>query len=130
MKATKSRSRSLVRTLLGGALIVAGVSHLTFARREFQAQVPEAVPVDPDTTVVASGIVEIALGTAVAVSQGKRARLVGGVAAAFFAAVFPGNVSQYTHRRSAFGLDTDRKRFARLFFQPVLVAAALWSTRA
>ena len=31
---------------------------------------------------------------------------------------------------SAFGLDTDAKRFARLFFQPALVAWALASTGA
>ena len=32
------------------------------------------------------------------------------------------------HRRNAFGLDTDGKRFARLFFQPVLIYWALKST--
>ena len=30
----------------------------------------------------------------------------------------------------AFGLDTDTKRFVRLFFQPVLVLWALWCTGA
>ncbi|WP_404311563.1 hypothetical protein LG314_09375 [Agrococcus terreus] len=59
----------------------------------------------------------------------SRRPLVGKVAAAFFAAVFPGNVSQWVHRRSAFGLDTDERRFGRLFLQPVLVAWALWATR-
>ena len=44
------------------ALIVAGISHLTVARQEFQAQVPDFVPLDPDVTVLASGVVEIALG--------------------------------------------------------------------
>jgi hypothetical protein len=33
------------------------------------------------------------------------------------------------HRRNGFGLDTDEKRLARLFFQPALVALAWWSTR-
>lgn len=123
------RGRHVTRTLLGAALVFAGVAHLTFARTEFRAQVPEFVPLDPDTTVVASGIVEVALGTAVAVAQGPRARRVGALAAAFFVAVFPGNISQYVHRRTAFGLDTDDKRLARLFFQPALVALAWWSTR-
>jgi uncharacterized membrane protein len=50
--------------------------------------------------------------------------------AAFYAAVFPGNIHQYTHRLSAFGLDTDEKRLGRLFFQPVLIGVALWSTGA
>ncbi|RGE22575.1 DoxX family membrane protein [Leucobacter sp. wl10] len=123
------RGRRLARVLLGTGLIFAGTAHLTFAREEFQAQVPDLVPLDPDTTVVASGITEITLGTALAVSQGRRARRVGAIAAAFFIAIFPGNISQYVHRRNGFGLDTDRKRLARLFFQPALVALALWSTR-
>jgi uncharacterized membrane protein len=55
---------------------------------------------------------------------------VGLVAAGFFVAVFPGNVAQWREGTAAFGLDTDAKRFARLWFQPVLVAWALWSTGA
>ncbi len=123
------RGRRFTRTLLGTALVFAGVSHLTFARKEFRAQVPDFVPLDPDTTVVASGIAEVALGTALAVAQGRRSRRVGALAAAFFVTVFPGNISQYVHRRDGFGLDTDEKRLARLFFQPILVALAWWSTR-
>jgi uncharacterized membrane protein len=119
--------RPLTRVLLGSALVFAGVSHLTFGRKDFQAQVPEFVPLEPDTTVVLSGAVEIALGTAVAVAP--RHRLMGWIAAAFFVAVFPGNLSQWRHHRDAFGLDTDRRRLIRLAFQPLLVAAALWSTR-
>jgi uncharacterized membrane protein len=122
-----SRFRTLSRIALGAGLVFAGVSHLTFARKDFQAQVPDFVPLEPDTTVVLSGAAEIALGTAVAVA--RRRRLAGWVAAAFFVAVFPGNVSQWRNRRDAFGLDTDRKRLVRLVFQPVLVAWALWSTR-
>ena len=53
---------------------------------------------------------------------------IGWVVAAFFVAVFPGNVSQYLTGTAAFGLETDTARFVRLLFQPVLVAAALWST--
>lgn len=120
--------RSIARVVLGVFLAFAGIAHLTFGRREFRAQVPEFVPVDPDTTVVASGIAEITLGTAVAVSQGKRARGVGTLVALFFVAVFPGNLSQFTHGRDGFGLDSDGKRLLRLFFQPVLVAWALWAT--
>ena len=36
---------------------------------------------------------------------------------------------QWLARRNGFGMDTDAKRLGRLFFQPALVAAALWSTR-
>ncbi|UOQ57183.1 DoxX family protein [Leucobacter allii] len=129
MSARAARGRKIVKSLLGAALVLAGTAHLTFAREEFQAQVPEFVPLEPDTTVVASGIAEIALGTALVVAQGRRARRVGTAAALFFAAVFPGNISQYVRRRDAFGLDTDNRRLARLFFQPALIATALWSTR-
>lgn len=121
--------RTLSRIALGGALVFAGVSHLTFARDEFQAQVPESVPLDPDATVLASGVAEIALGSALAVAPARWRRGIGWVAAAFFVAVFPGNIAQWLHRRDAFGLDTDEKRFGRLFFQPVLIGWALWSTR-
>lgn len=121
--------KTIARLLLGAMLAFAGVSHLTFAREEFQAQVPRSIPVDEDVTVVVSGIVEIALGAAL-MALPRHRRLVGLVAAAFFVAVFPGNVAQYLNHADGFGLDTDRARFLRLFFQPVLVAWALWSTDA
>ncbi len=124
-----SVGRTIARIALGASLVFAGVSHLTFARKDFQAQVPDFVPLPVDTTVVASGFVEIGLGSALVLAT-KRRRLVGLVAAAFFVAVFPGNISQWLNKRSAFGLDTDERRFGRLFFQPVLVAVALWSTGA
>ena len=89
---------------------------------------PDWVPLGKDDTVVYSGLAEIALGSALALTDRTRAPAVGKIAAAFFAAVFPGNISQYINRRSAFGLDRDRKRFARLFFQPVLIYWALKST--
>lgn len=123
-----SPARSTARILLGAALTSAGVSHLTFARDEFQAQVPESLPLDPDVTVVTSGVFEIGLGAALLFARRRRG-LVGVIAALFFVAVFPGNVAQWMHHRDGFGLDTDMKRFVRLFFQPVLIAVALWSTR-
>ncbi len=121
---------STARTLLGGALIFAGVSHLTFARRAFRAQVPDWVPLAKDRTVVLSGIAEVALGASLVFTPPAHRALVGKIAAAFFVVVFPGNVSQYRNGRSAFGLDTDAKRFARLFFQPALVYWAVKSTHA
>ena len=126
--AATSAGRAVVRVLLGVALAGAGVTHLTTAREEFRAQVPEFVPLDADTTVLASGVVEIALGSALVL--GRKRVGVGWVVAAFFVAVFPGNLAQWVHHRDGFGLDTDTKRFVRLFFQPVLVVAALWSTGA
>jgi uncharacterized membrane protein len=123
-----SAARTIGRVFLGSALVFAGISHLTFARDEFQAQVPESLPLDPDATVIASGVAEVGLGAALLFAK-KRRGLVGTIAALFFVAVFPGNVAQWMHHRDGFGLDTDMKRFGRLFFQPVLVALSLWSTR-
>ena len=120
--------KTAARILLGAGLIYAGVSHLTFARKEFQAQVPDFVPLKKDDTVVSSGIVEIAMGSALVFTPKKHRAAVGKIAAAFFTAVFPGNISQLVNKKDAFGLDTDNKRFARLFFQPVLVWWALGST--
>ena len=121
--------RIIARLLLGGALIYAGIGHLTFSRQEFQAQVPVWLPLDPDFVVVASGVVEIMLGIGIA-SFGALVPIAGLAAAAFFIAIFPGNINQYVEGISAFGLDTDQARLNRLFFQPVLVVWALWSTGA
>ena len=125
-----STLQNVARGVLGTFMVFAGTGHLTFARREFQAQVPDFVPLDKDTTVLASGVVEIGLGLALLLLKGRNRRRMGVGLAAFYAAVFPGNVHQYTHRISAFGLDTDAKRLGRLFFQPVLMGAALYSTGA
>ena len=119
----------MLRWLLGGALIAAGVGHLTAQRSEFRAQVPGWFPIDEDLVVVASGLVEIALGASL-IGMPRHRVLVGTIVAAFFVAVFPGNIAQWTEGVDAFGLDTDTKRFARLFFQPVLVIWALGATGA
>ena len=121
--------RLVARLFLGGALFFAGVSHLTSARLEFQAQVPVWLPLDPDFVVVASGIVEIALGLAL-FSFGSALPYAGLATALFFIAIFPGNINQYVEGIDAFGLNTDEARFVRLFFQPLLVIWALWSTGA
>ena len=120
--------KTTARIILGAGLVFAGISHLTFARREFRAQVPDFVPLKKDDTVVYSGIAEIAMGSALVLADKKHKETIGKIAAAFFTAVFPGNISQLVNKKSAFGLDTDGKRFARLFFQPVLVYWALKST--
>ncbi|MGN7132413.1 DoxX family protein [Rhodococcoides corynebacterioides] len=120
--------RTAARVLLGAVLGFAGLSHLFWAREEFRAQVPTWVPLDVDAVVLASGVVEIVLG--VLLIAGWRRAVVGWIVAAFFVAVFPGNVSQYLTGTSAFGLDTDTARAVRLLFQPLLVVWALWSTGA
>jgi uncharacterized membrane protein len=122
-------SQHLVRILLGAGLVFAGVAHLTWARSEFLAQVPGWVPVDADLVVVLSGLVELALGGALALLPRYRVAL-GWVTATFFVAIFPGNISQFVDGDAAFGLDSDVARAVRLAFQPVLVVVALWSTGA
>jgi len=121
--------QNTARILLGAGLVFAGISHLTFARREFKAQVPDFVPLKKDDTVVYSGYAEIAMGSALILSPEKYQEKVGQTAAAFFTAVFPGNIAQLVNKKDAFGLDTDMKRFVRLFFQPVLIYWALKSTK-
>ncbi|PST83956.1 hypothetical protein C7T94_04220 [Pedobacter yulinensis] len=124
----KQTLKNIARIGLGASLVFAGTSHLSFGRKDFQAQVPDWVPLKKDDTVVYSGIAEIALGAALVFAPKQYRKPAGLVAAAFFAAVFPGNISQYVNHRDAFGLDTDQKRLTRLFFQPLLVCWALWST--
>ncbi|MFS0866937.1 hypothetical protein AB3M83_06335 [Microbacterium sp. 179-B 1A2 NHS] len=124
--------RTIARWVLAGAMVFAGLSHLFWARKEFQAQVPdlvtEVLPIDKDGVVVASGAVEMMLGAALVALPGERRR-VGAILAAFFVAIFPGNIAQALGKRKGFRLDDDRARWDRLLFQPVLVAWALWSTR-
>ena len=120
--------RKATQILLGATLIYTGTLHLTTSRMEFQAQVPPWVPFSPDFVVLASGVVEIALGLALVSLQ--RRREVGIATALFFIAIFPGNISQFVNHIDAFGLDSDRARAIRLLFQPLLVLWALWSTAA
>lgn len=126
-----STLRKIGQAWLGLTLLGTGTAHMTFQREEFQAQVPPWVPVDPDVVVLVSGVAELALGAAL-VSTWKQPRRawVGAAAAAFFVAIFPGNIAQLTGRVDAFGLDSDLKRALRLPFQPVLIAWALASTEA
>jgi uncharacterized membrane protein len=124
-----STGRSAARIALGAMLLFTGISHLTFARREFIAQVPASLPLSDDTVVVVSGVAELLIGASLIALPARRVP-VGLATAAFFVAIFPGNISQYLNGVTAFGLDTDGKRLARLFFQPLLVAWALHSTDA
>jgi len=119
----------LARTLLGAALAYAGITHLTTNRTEFQAQVPTILASQADFVVIASGVVEILLGLSLILLI-KHKEKIGWITAAFFTAIFPGNISQYLNGTDAFGLDTDRARLIRLFFQPLLVIWALWCTGA
>ena len=120
--------KKLTQIILGIALTYAGSLHLTSSRQEFQAQVPTWLPLDPDFVVIASGIVEIILGISLLTLWRYRTQ-VGLTVALFFVLIFPGNINQYVNQIDAFGLNTDRERLIRLFFQPALVLWAYWSTR-
>ncbi|UBZ06150.1 DoxX family membrane protein [Salegentibacter mishustinae] len=123
-------TQNIFRILLALFMTYAGFSHLTFNRIEFQAQVPDWLPLSKDLVVILSGIVEMALGLALLFWKKQRATI-GWALAIFFVLVFPGNVAQYLDGKDAFGaLNSDRARLIRLFFQPVLIAWALWSSGA
>ena len=124
-----NKIQDFFRILLGIFMITAAIGHFTFQRTDFQAQVPNWVPVDKDLVVILSGIAEIALGVGMIFITRYKVQI--GIALAlFYVVVFPGNIAQYLNGTSAFGLDTDLSRLVRLFFQPVLIFLSLWSTGA
>lgn len=125
MKTTTTQN--IFRIILGAFMLLAGIGHMTFQRAEFQAQVPDWLPLGKDLVVILSGIVEVALGAAMIFWKSKRP-YVGIALATFYVLIFPGNIAQYINHTDAFGLDTDKARLIRLFFQPVLILWALWST--
>ena len=121
----------IFRLLLGAFMTYAGISHLTFNRQEFVAQVPTWLQFSPgftDFVVLASGVVEIAFGLGIIFLVAKKRAIAGALLALFYVAIFPGNINQYVNHIDAFGLNTDNLRLIRLFFQPVLIFLALWST--
>ena len=123
-------TQNIFRIILSIFMVYAGFSHLTFNRIDFQAQVPDWVPMSKDLVVILSGIIEIVLGLGLAFWKNYRAWF-GLALALFFVLIFPGNIAQYLDGKDAFGvLDSDGARLRRLFFQPVLIAWALWSSGA
>jgi len=122
-------TQNISRNILGLFLTTAGISHLTWSRTEFLAQVPPWVPVNADLVVLLSGVVEIVLGLSLILLFKYRIQ-VGWIVAAFFVLVFPGNVAQLVEHRNAFGLNTELARWLRLPLQSLLILVALWSTGA
>lgn len=121
-----STLQKVLRIILGLFMILAAIGHMTFQREEFQAQVPQWVPLSKDLVVILSGVAELMLGVAMVFIT--RYKVWAGLALAiFYVLIFPGNIAQYANGIDAFGLDTDKKRLIRLFFQPVLILWALWS---
>ena len=124
--------KNIFRILLGAFMLYAGIGHLTFLRTEFQAQVPTWITTDEgfmDFIVLASGVVEIIFG--ILIIYGGRLKIKTGIVLAiFYILIFPGNMNQYINQIDSFGLNTDNQRLIRLFFQPVLIIWALWSSGA
>jgi len=123
--------KNIAQLGLGAFLFFAGTSHLGSNRKEFEAQVPTWLPLDPEFVVVVSGLVEMALGFLlfITVFKFKKYRaLIGLITTIFFILIFLGNINQYVNGIDAFGLDNDQKRFIRLLFQPLLVIWALWAS--
>jgi uncharacterized membrane protein len=126
-----SITQNVFRIILAIFITYAGFSHLTSNRIDFQAQVPDWLPLSKDLVVILSGFVEIVLGLGLAFWKKERVRF-GWALAIFFILVFPGNIAQYLDSKDAFVgvLDSDEARLRRLFYQPILIAWALWSTSA
>ena len=126
-----SITQNVFRIILAIFITYAGFSHLTYNRIDFQAQVPDWLPLSKDLVVILSGFVEIALGLGLAFWKKERVRF-GWALAIFFILIFPGNIAQYLDSKDAFVgvLDSDEARLRRLFYQPILIAWALWSTSA
>lgn len=122
-------TQKIFRIIIAFFMIFAGFSHLTFNRIEFQAQVPEWLPMSKDLVVILSGIVEMALGLGLMFWKKQRVNF-GWALAIFYVLIFPGNISQYIEGKDFASLDSDTARLVRLFFQPVLIAWALWSSGA
>ncbi|SHM75338.1 Uncharacterized membrane protein [Flavobacterium saccharophilum] len=126
---TTTTTQNFFRILLGVFMIAAAMGHFTFQRIDFQAQVPNWVPMDKDLVVILSGIVEMVIGLAFIFLTRYKIQLGIGLAI-FYVLVFPGNIAQYLNGTDALGMNTDQARLIRLFFQPVLILWALWSTGA
>ncbi|MDW7691442.1 hypothetical protein R9C00_18155 [Flammeovirgaceae bacterium SG7u.111] len=121
--------QNILRIVLGLFMVMAAIGHFTFQRAEFQAQVPNWLPLSKDLVVILSGIAEISLGLGMVFWTKQKVR-VGLALAIFYVLIFPGNIAQYLNGTDAFGLDTDKARLIRLFFQPILILWALWSSGA
>ena len=113
---------NVARWLLAGVFVVAGFGHFLSADA-FTAQVPPWLPF-PAAIVAISGVIEFALAGCLLALPRWRTEI-GWIVAAFFVAVFPGNISQFVTQSDAFGLDSDLSRAIRLIFQPLLVVWAM-----
>ncbi|GGH64442.1 DoxX family protein [Rothia aerolata] len=127
---TETRGQKLTRLTMGAALTGMGILHFKPSSvPSFESIVPPWVPGTARQVVYVSGLAELVLG-ATLLGAPRARRLAGLGAAALFAAVFPANVYQYTHRIDIPGLiDSDAKRLRRLPMQIPMIAGALYIAR-
>ena len=125
---TLTKTETFFKNLLALFLVCAGTAHFVI-KEEFINLVPMWMPVDYGIVVVVSGVLEIALGIML-FTMPKKSIALGWIIAAYFALIFPGNITQYMQQRDALGLNTDQLRMIRLFFQPVFIAWSVWATGA
>lgn len=123
----ESRTKSAVRVVIALAMVWVGVLH--FAQPAgFVKIVPPWLPA-PELLVAVSGVAEILGGVGLLVAPVRRLAAFGLVA--LFVAVFPANVYMAMHDVQPFAVHVSRAaQWARLPFQAVFIAIALWLARA
>lgn len=121
------RARTVLRWILGVAMILVGITHFT-SSEWFVHIMPPWIPFHL-AMVLVSGAAEIALGAALLVPRTKRLASYGLVA--LYVAVFPANLHMALHHVTPIDApDTPAwALWARLPVQLVLIAWALWVGR-
>lgn len=111
---------------LGAAFVVAGLSHLV-RPEPFEQHLPDWMPAEA-LIVVATGLIEIALGAAL-VWWSSRRRHVGHAVAAYLVAVLPANVYVAVADVDIDGVPSGVFAWLRVPLQAAFIAWALLSTR-
>ena len=106
-----------------GVFLAAGVGHFVNAR-PFVQSMPTWMP-GRDAIVAVTGVMEIAGGLALLLDRRHR-RPISIALAVFLVAVFPANIYPAVSQVDIDGLPTGWVRWARLPFQPLLVALVLY----
>lgn len=123
----ESRTKSAVRVVIALAMVWVGVLHFV-QPAGFVKIVPPWLPA-PELLVAVSGVAEILGGAGLLVPRVRRLAAFGLVA--LFVAVFPANVYMAMHDVQPFAVHVSRAaQWARLPFQAVFIAIALWLARA
>ena len=112
------------RMALGGAMVFAGLSHLLMPT-PFVQHVPPWLPAR-EAIVFVSGLVEIAFGPALWFTRGDARRWSGWALAAYFVAVFPGNIYVAVAGIDVQGQPDGLYAWLRLPLQVLFVWLALW----